>query len=88
MSVQSEPGPGCGEFARHLSCGRLVSVLSSHQINCLDTGQRYPRHQIQSRYSLSKVMAKVCVVLGSVREGRMGERVARLVRGTNIFAAL
>ena len=24
-------------------------------------------------------MAKVCVVLGSVREGRMGERVARMV---------
>ena len=57
-------------------------------MNCLDTGQRYPRHQIQSRYSLSKVMAKVCVVLGSVREGRMGERVARLVRSANIFAAL
>ena len=33
-------------------------------------------------------MARVCVVLGSVREGRMGERVARLVRSANIFAAL
>ena len=77
-------GRGGGEFARHLSCGRLVSVLSSHQINCLDTGQRYPRHQIQSRYSLSTVMAKVCVVLGSVREGRMGERVARMV-GEKIY---
>ena len=29
-------------------------------------------------------MAKVCVVLGSVREGRMGERVARMV-GEKIY---
>ena len=44
-----------------------------------------------TRYSLdtlSRVMAKVYVVLGSVREGRMGERVARLVRSANIFAVL
>ena len=34
----------------------------------------------------SRVMAKVCVVLGSVREGRMGERVARMVRRTDITA--
>ena len=52
---------------------------------------RLPRYWAaipQSRYTLSTVMAKVCVVLGSVREGRMGERVARLVRSANIFAAL